>query len=181
MAGMDEKAHRRRLRFRLSTVLTLTAIVAWGMSYWPFYDRMDVVSAMLNDTIQDGHTGIVGPYDPLRPGAHEPFSGYWGLDRYGWFWKLKLSVEKLVVPLFVLVVFLTWKAAWAIGPRTGRLFTATASIVCFGCCLVALVTMAALGGPRTPWTQLFFWVFVAAISFCMAYWAIRKKAVPPHC
>lgn len=107
MAEMDEKPQRRWFRFRLSTVLMLTAIVAWGMSYWPFYDRMDVVSAILNDTIQDGHTGIVGPYDPQRPGSHGPFSGYWGLDKYGWFWKLKLPIEKLVGPLLVLAAFLT--------------------------------------------------------------------------
>ena len=35
---MDEKPKRRWFRFRLSTVLILTAIVAWYMASLPFYD-----------------------------------------------------------------------------------------------------------------------------------------------
>ena len=34
--GMDEKPKRRWFRFRLSTVLILTAIVAWAMACWPW-------------------------------------------------------------------------------------------------------------------------------------------------
>ena len=36
MAVMDAKPKRRWFRFRLSTVLILTAILAWAMSCWPW-------------------------------------------------------------------------------------------------------------------------------------------------
>ena len=52
---MDEKPRRRLFRFRLSTVLILTAIVAWGMATGLPYERH----------------GLMGTHHM------QPFTSYW--------------------------------------------------------------------------------------------------------
>lgn len=99
---------RRWLQFRLTTWFVLVGILAWAMFQWPYYDNLDITSDMLNDAVQGMHQSD----DPTPAGSHEPFSGYWGLDRYRWFWTLKRSLQELVAPAVVLAAFLVAKAAW---------------------------------------------------------------------
>ena len=79
-------------RFRLSTVLILTAILAWGMAtdfYVPDY-RADMRGL------------IVKPVPVIYRGSMRHYQhGY----RLNW---------ELLFPALALVAFLTWKAAWAL-------------------------------------------------------------------
>jgi len=104
----EAKRRWRWPRFKLSTILVLVAVAAWAMAYWPYYEKMDPIVAMINDATT--------PHVP----PHQPWSGYWGLDEHLWFWKVKLTVEKLLLPELALVVFLTWKGAWTLEARLAQ-------------------------------------------------------------
>jgi hypothetical protein len=100
---MDEPPTRRWFRFRLSTVLILTAIVAWGMACRPY--------------IETGTTGAwLNSGDPLPPGARSD-----GIvvrrDRVHVLVDRQSLNPALQWPLTTLVAFLAWKAAWAVAER----------------------------------------------------------------
>jgi hypothetical protein len=101
---MDERPKRRWFRFRLSTVLVLTAIVAWGMAQRPFvrwygWDR------------SGDHHGWVERTPPSGLPA-------WRVeDELGYYQR---SFPQLRWPALALAVFLAWKAAWAVVERRRR-------------------------------------------------------------
>jgi hypothetical protein len=120
---MDEKPKRRWFRFRLSTVLILTAILAWGMASRP--------------NVNWGHGG--GGPDPMfvkyaahfsvtlneLPWAMDPhyqvdnFSLGFTVNRpgsYDWWW-MTIAPKALLYPVVTLLLFLAWKAAWAVIER----------------------------------------------------------------
>ena len=101
---------RRWFRFRLSTVLILTAIAAWGMACWPWVLTTERLvypwGGGVNDFIPpDYWYGRELP--PLTP--KKVHSINWQL---GW-------------PSLALIVFIIGKAAWAVVERRRRLSAAS--------------------------------------------------------
>ena len=88
---MAEQPKKRWFRFRLSTVLILTAIAAWAMACWPSY----------------GDLWIRFAKRPQIPPIPTPF----------WIFAPAATVGDILWPALALLAFLAWKVAWAIGPR----------------------------------------------------------------
>jgi hypothetical protein len=114
---MTEPPKRRWFRFRLSTVLILTAIVAWGMATRP--------RAGGRYWIETGASSSHGTFGHLPEG---------GRDEPGW-WTFLLSSTtsthrelilyigpdpQLAWPVLALAAFLAGKAAWAVVERRRR-------------------------------------------------------------
>ena len=121
------QAKRRWFRFRLSTVLILIAIAAWGMACWPFY---------YVEFLPVHKPGPVGEWfvpvrvlQTKRVPAHlsllRSLMGNTRLIRPSWqyspeYWDNDYQVtgpqlnRDLLWPTFALVAFLAWKAAWAV-------------------------------------------------------------------
>ena len=98
---MDETPKRRWYQFRLSTVLILTAIVAWGM----------VPQLVDRDVKITGHkirrpqgTQIVRTVHHTKPFPHRTET-----------WRERSP--RVLGPALALALFLTWKAAWAVIER----------------------------------------------------------------
>jgi hypothetical protein len=99
----------RRFRFRLTTVLILTAILAWGMATRPFFLTRDEL--------------IVAPNAP-----HEVPSRFNARLLRSWkiagtqFYVLRYFDfnPSLGWPTSALALFLVWKAAWAVADRRRR-------------------------------------------------------------
>ncbi|MGE0536604.1 MAG: hypothetical protein AB7O68_16660 [Pirellulales bacterium] len=98
---MTEKAKRPWLRFRLSTVLILTAIVAWGMATRPYL------------VLGPGAHIIWNPPDTMA--ERESIWHRWGTP----YANRKLN-PALRWPALALAAFLAWKGASAVGPRVVR-------------------------------------------------------------
>lgn len=79
---------RRWLRFRLSTILILTAILAWAMAIHPLF--------------QSVKPGYKGRFIAMPAGSH---------------FIAVVPHPNLKWPALALAVFLTWKAAWAVVER----------------------------------------------------------------
>jgi hypothetical protein len=94
---MDAHPKRRRFRFRLSTVLILTAITAWGMT--------------IPRCVRHGAPYFVHylAAAPPPPGAVDRKPGQTAFLIYD----LKLN-PAVLRPALTLAVFLDWKAVWAI-------------------------------------------------------------------
>lgn len=86
---MNEPSKRRWLRFRLSTVLILTAILAWGMATRPWYVDISRFSRVPSQTTP---THAFGVYVDGQRGPK----------------------PKLLRPATALFAFLTWKTACAV-------------------------------------------------------------------
>jgi len=99
---------RRWFRFRLSTVLILTAILAWAMAQWPVFDTVIVYSA-------------------------NEFGERFNSQFFWWYYRLFTRIEGVssgsaaapilvvtyphlscIYPVVALCAFLIWKAAWAV-------------------------------------------------------------------
>jgi hypothetical protein len=103
---MDEKPKRRWFRFRLSTVLILTAIVAWAMATRPHV----ILRTWKNFGLSPEYKWFVritaatvnpnGTFDERCMEVLIPAMSLW--------------------PAIALAAFLAWKAAWALGPRIVR-------------------------------------------------------------
>jgi hypothetical protein len=99
---MDEKPKRRWFRFRLSTVLILTAITAWGMARRP--DQLFHFSRATH-----GYVGL--PATAAAP----PHIGDLFPDRGRTYYRIDKTalIRRLAYPAIALAAFLAWKAAWA--------------------------------------------------------------------
>ena len=108
------QAKRRWFRFRLSTVLILTAIVAWGMACRP-------------------HIGLEYWTNPLTSRTHvvgyipEDRDGSWRFEASSWNVSTSRGLivhvgpnPQLAWPTLALAAFLAWKAAWAVVERRRR-------------------------------------------------------------
>lgn len=105
MAAMDDKPKRRWFRFRLSTVLILTAILAWAMATRPFFvlvatenGRYVVFDPHSSATLKEGRS----LYPDTTPMVYD-----WINPRLKW-------------PALAFAAFLAWKAAWAVVERRRR-------------------------------------------------------------
>ncbi|MBX9788474.1 MAG: hypothetical protein K2Y37_06125 [Pirellulales bacterium] len=98
---MDEKPKRRWFRFRLSTVLILTAILAWGMATRPH--------------IVPGPGAHIIWTPPETKAERDSIWTRWGTP----YANRKLN-PALRWPAIALAVFLSWKAAWAVVERRRR-------------------------------------------------------------
>jgi hypothetical protein len=100
---MTEKPKRRWFRFRLSTVLILTAIVAWAMACRPY------VTVWLYEPVPMPLPGKPLPeayaYSKSDAGVESLYIPHQGPN------------PRLIAPAVALAVFLAWKAAWAAGER----------------------------------------------------------------
>lgn len=104
-------ARRRWLQFRLSTLLILTAIVAWGMSCWPFV-------APNGEYRQFTEHGLIG-WGEARP--------LFGL-RLGWRRSAddptkeeELGINpRIQLPALALAAFVEWKIAMAVAGYRAR-------------------------------------------------------------
>ncbi|MGE0535730.1 MAG: hypothetical protein AB7O68_12195 [Pirellulales bacterium] len=107
---MAEQPTRRWFRFKLSTVLILTAIAAWAVAYRPevelFHDHQDGIRSVVR-----------GPFRwHLRVAVAEMVSPARG-DRG---WAVGLNVpDGARWPLVALAALFVWKAAWAVRPHLG--------------------------------------------------------------
>jgi hypothetical protein len=118
---MDEKPKRRWFRFRLSTVLILTAIVAWGMATHPSI-RCGAVQAVTwdGDEVNGVRVAILFDYmnrmidEDAEPSddilAYAEFDIH---DEARFYW-LALMPRKAIWPALALAAFLAWKAAWGV-------------------------------------------------------------------
>ncbi len=109
----------RWLRFRLSTVLILTAIAAWGMACRPYIIRTTDLfftppgkSPRVISTFA-GFYGDPGSDEWLQAGAKIPQTspGNYAIT------PRILPNPRLIWPGLASVAFLTWKAGWAIAAR----------------------------------------------------------------
>jgi hypothetical protein len=99
---MDEKPKRRWFRFRLSTVLILTAIVAWGMATWP--------------DLAIGYYSWSGTWQVIGRRFWQSSDVTWSVEfeRCG---IVVGSCNAVAWPALSLAAFLAWKAAWAVAER----------------------------------------------------------------
>jgi hypothetical protein len=100
---MDKKPKRRWFRFRLSTVLILTAIVAWGMACRPYVVHYVEVSE-------------TRPQD-IPPGSLRAIPMMVNLRRTLWTVHRENLNPGLKWPALALAAFFTWKAGWAVVER----------------------------------------------------------------
>jgi hypothetical protein len=107
MAGMDATPNRRWFRFRLSTVLILTAIVAWTMAtpreLWIAADHTDELRRIPSWLV------VSKAYVEQPPGSAIVCREYAVVLNPNLFW-----------PLGAIAAFLAWKAAWAVVERRRR-------------------------------------------------------------
>jgi hypothetical protein len=91
---------RRWFQFRLSTWFVLVAIIAWAMTCRPYYWEI------FGSTIEPASIGFndADPYHLNEPSREHR----------------KKFNPSLRWPALALTAFLTWKAAWAVGPRLIR-------------------------------------------------------------
>jgi hypothetical protein len=96
-----ELVPRAQFQFRISTMFILVAILAWGMSCWPFFLREPQL----------------WPPGPIQPGEYVYASGGTNL-------RSQITMHRFNPmargPVAALAAFLAWKAAWAVGPRMVR-------------------------------------------------------------
>ena len=110
------QAKRRWFRFRLSTVLILTAIVAWTMALRPHFGLFyyhDIVGYWY----ELGHVPLVfnrEAYWLVSVASGNPTTGQRGLHVYIG------RNSGLTWPALALAAFLAWKAAWAVVERRRR-------------------------------------------------------------
>ncbi|MGE0536588.1 MAG: hypothetical protein AB7O68_16580 [Pirellulales bacterium] len=103
---MDEKPKRRWFRFRLSTIMILTAIVAWGMATRPYFLTRDEL--------------IVAPNAPHEVPSHFNAKLLRSWKNAGTEFYLLRYCDlnpSLGWPASVLTAFLAWKAGWAVVER----------------------------------------------------------------
>jgi hypothetical protein len=106
---MDEKPKRRWFRFRLSTVLILTAIAAGGMATRPYLLTSERF-------IRQADTAMPGP-------SWFPVAGSMGVTL--WTVEVRSLNPRLLWPALALFAFLAWKAACAVvASRRGKSATA---------------------------------------------------------
>ncbi|MBX9788876.1 MAG: hypothetical protein K2Y37_08155 [Pirellulales bacterium] len=111
---MNEKPKLRSFRFRLSTVLILTAIAAWGKSLPPFLEERPVTYYRQVLEVPPGAPIAYGPEVKVRNGEPPPFRhGYQTPHDSRRAWEKTLAPQ-LRYPLLALAAFLSWKAAWAV-------------------------------------------------------------------
>ena len=118
---MAETPKRRWFRFRLSTVLVLTAIVAWGMATRPYVVSRTEVWTMLWRPDRTSPTGAVFvPKAGRLQHSHELVDGF----RYYEYTCYAVERSELnlrfVLPALALFAFLAWKAARAVVERRRR-------------------------------------------------------------
>jgi hypothetical protein len=101
---MTEQPKRRWFRFRLSTVLILTAIAAWGMACRPWYPWMRPTVVIANEVGWE----VCEPPPQLQP---------WQSPQY---WAVRRINRQLLWPALALAAFLFWKAAWVVVERRRR-------------------------------------------------------------
>ena len=120
MSQMAEKPKRRGFQFKLSTVLILTAIAAWGMSLSPYFEEAPVTYYRQVLEVPPGAPIAYGPEVKVRNGEPPPFRlGYRTPHTSRRMWQKTLAPQ-LRYPFAALAVFLAWKAAWVVGPRLVR-------------------------------------------------------------
>ena len=112
---MDEKPRRRWFRFRISTVLILTAIAAGMMACRPF-----VVS--VNYDLLPGYGSTPGADSDVRIVESQSLLGLsmWHQESPNLMEEIGLN-HRLQFPVLALAAFLAWKAAWAVIERRRRL------------------------------------------------------------
>jgi hypothetical protein len=102
---MNEQPKRRWFRFRLSTVLIVTAIVAWGMACWPWLRPQGVAHSFpVEIPVSEGWTDI-GPGPNIA-----------GPTRT-WFREQSPINPSLIGPALALLSLVGWKAGWALRER----------------------------------------------------------------
>jgi len=120
---MDEQPKRRWFRFRLSTVLILTAIVAWAMACRPSVDWGYLENTVEFDPTKAADLYIALDDDPKRPGDSvvdfdNVCFGFSLSGPSGWNQRwISIAPKSLVYPAISLAAFLAWKAAWAVIER----------------------------------------------------------------
>jgi hypothetical protein len=120
---MDKNPTRRWFRFRLSTVLILTAIVAWAMATRPIWNHRFAEGRSLkyrgvyHPDLPKGAQMVRRSTHSFRPAFTPP-----GLtvDVCDWQVDEKRLNQRLIWPAIAFAAFLAWKAAWTIGPRLIR-------------------------------------------------------------
>jgi hypothetical protein len=112
---MDERPKRRWLRFRLSTVLILTAILAWGMACRPY-----IVHRQYKGDAPD--IPWVVRYAVSKTPNLPPPEVYW--------LTVTLPNADLRWPALTLAAFIGWKTAWVLGPQLVRCVKAAAAALC---------------------------------------------------
>jgi len=116
---MVEKPDRRWFRFRLLTVLILTAIAAWGMALRPY---VDWGYGITTDTHYDSRIpvrlsagldrpGEIDPFDPEGDDADNVYLSFivvW--PKFSRIWWVSLGPKAILFPASALAAFLVWKA-----------------------------------------------------------------------
>ncbi len=117
---MANKSKHGWFRFRLSTVLILTAIAAWAMACWPW---------IVTETFQGSPSYIQLPSSIQSPADFDGAYYQWLGRRKpigGPLWLLTYRVDylnpRVLGPIAALAAFLAWKAAWVVIERRRRQF-----------------------------------------------------------
>ena len=109
--GMVAQPKRRWFRFRLSTVLILTAIVAAAMAAWPW-----VTIERTTITSNGSHGPACYGSAPVLP-RFRYVGGETTRTSVSWHYAREHFNPELAYPALALAAFLAWKAAWAVVER----------------------------------------------------------------
>jgi len=109
---MANKPKRRWFRFRLSTVLILTAIAAWAMASRPWM-------------VEYEEWAYGSMSDPPPPGFENAIGTSRGPGGVRWFQIVERPNPNLLWPALTLAAFLAWKALWAVVERRRHKLAAT--------------------------------------------------------
>ena len=125
------QAKQRWFRFRLSTVLILTAIVAWGMASGPFfYFELESVHKP-GGPVGEWFVPLRAPQAKRVPAPWRPLERWRGVSHQPLldspeYWDSNYQAtgphfnRDVLWPALALATFLAWKAAWAVVERRRR-------------------------------------------------------------
>lgn len=116
---MDEQPKRRWFQIRLSTVLILTAIAAWGMACRPWFQVIFFADTLTNQVVKSYSLGM-----PEKPSTlwYIQVGGQWGQDQFGIFpavnnLYVSIGPADLCSPFLALVGFVAVKRVWRVIQR----------------------------------------------------------------
>jgi hypothetical protein len=133
MARMRLLPPRPWFQFRLTTWFVLVALLAWAMMLRPYYTngRLFMVlvdpkiaaesrrQPFISNRIDVNNWGMSIREQTARQGKRPDF----GFDNYDirvWYWRSRLTLERLAYPALALAAFVGWKAASALWRSRAR-------------------------------------------------------------
>jgi len=127
MVRMPLLPPRRWFRFRLSTWFVLVALLAWAMTLRPYYTNGRLFMVLVDPKIAaearqqpfisnriDVHNWGMSISEQKARQRNRPEIGFDNYNTRVWYWRSRLTLERLAYPALALAAFVGWKTAWAL-------------------------------------------------------------------